>query len=170
MRLWRMGDTATGSAGCALPWNATNRQYEALSYRRRRGQPPSQPVLSKRAQAYGLSTARQHAVFRSEPMTKTPVKKAAPKGTAVEKPKAGHKPNALQQPLQPSEDLAAVVGGGTMARGEVVSKVWEYIKANKLQNPDDGREIIADDKLRKVFGKDKVTMFEMNKFLAQHLK
>jgi len=107
-------------------------------------------------------------------MTKTPEKKAEskapPKGTAVEKPKAGHKPNALQQPLQPSEDLAAVVGKGTMARGEVVSKVWVYIKANKLQNPDDGREIIADDKLRKVFGKDKVTMFEMNKFLAQHLK
>jgi len=125
----------------------------------------------------GLADPGGNAVFRSELMTKTPEKrtekkaeKAPPKGTAVEKPKAGHKPNALQQPLQPSEDLAAVVGSGTMARGEVVSKVWEYIKANKLQNPDDGREIIADDKLRKVFGKDKVTMFEMNKFLAQHLK
>ena len=104
-------------------------------------------------------------------MTKTPEKKKAPpKGATVEKPKAGHKPNALQQPLQPSADLAAVVGAGTMARGEVVSKVWEYIKAHKLQNPDDGREILADDKLKKVFGKDKVTMFEMNKFLAQHLK
>ena len=107
-------------------------------------------------------------------MTKTPEKKASekrpPKGTPVEKPKAGHKPNALQQPLQPSQDLAAVVGSGTMARGEVVSKVWEYIKANKLQSPDDGRQILADDKLRKVFGKEKVTMFEMNKLLAQHLK
>ncbi len=57
-----------------------------------------------------------------------------------------------------------------MARGAVVSKVWQYIKANKLQNPDDGREIIADDKLRRMFGKDRVTMFEMNKPLAQHLK
>ena len=95
---------------------------------------------------------------------------APPHGTPVEKPKAGHKPNALQQPLQPSPDLAAVVGEGTMARGEVVSKVWEYIKAHKLQNPDDGREIVADDKLRRVFGKDRVTMFEMNKHLAQHLK
>ncbi len=102
-------------------------------------------------------------------MTKTP-EKAAPKGKAVDKPKAGHKPNALQQPLQPSADLAAVVGEGTMARGEVVSKVWTYIKSNKLQNPKDGREILADDKLKKVFGKDKVTMFEMNKLLAQHLK
>ncbi len=94
----------------------------------------------------------------------------APHGTPVEKPKAGHKPNALQQPLQPSPELAAVVGEGTMARGEMVSKVWGYIKAHKLQNPDDGREIIADDKLRRVFGKDRVTMFEMNKHLAQHLK
>ena len=95
---------------------------------------------------------------------------APPRGTSVEKPRAGHKPNALQQPLQPSPDLAAVVGEGTMARGEVVSKVWEYIKAHKLQNPDDGREILADDKLRRVFGKDRVSMFEMNKHLAQHLK
>ncbi len=110
-------------------------------------------------------------------MTKAPSKKeaaakkeAAPKGATVEKPKAGSKPNALQQPLQPSAELAAVVGDGMMARGEVVSKVWEYIKSHKLQNPKDGREILADDKLKKVFGKDKVTMFEMNKHLAQHLK
>ena len=64
-------------------------------------------------------------------MTKAPKPKAAaeaatpakapPKGAKVEKPKAGNKPNALQQPLQPSTDLAAVVGEGTMARGEVVS-------------------------------------------------
>ena len=102
-------------------------------------------------------------------MTKAPAK-APPKGATIDKPKAGSKPNALQQPLQPSEDLAAVVGEGTMPRGQVVSKVWEYIKAHKLQNPKDGREILADDKLKKVFGKDRVTMFEMNKILAQHLK
>jgi upstream activation factor subunit UAF30 len=59
---------------------------------------------------------------------------------------------------------------GPLPRGEVVSKVWEYIKANNLQNPENRREILADDKLRKVFGKDRVTMFEMNKHLAQHLK
>jgi chromatin remodeling complex protein RSC6 len=95
---------------------------------------------------------------------------APPKGAKVEKPKAGGKPNALQQPLQPSAELAAIVGEGTMPRGEVVSKVWDYIKAHKLQSPDDGRVIVADDKLRKVFGKDQATMFEMNKMLAQHLK
>ena len=95
---------------------------------------------------------------------------APPKGTKVEQPKAGHKPNALQQPLQPSPELAAIVGEGTMPRGEVVSKVWVYIKAHKLQSPDDGRVIVADDKLRRVFGKDQATMFEMNKLFAQHLK
>ena len=80
------------------------------------------------------------------------------------------KPNALQQPLQPSPELGAVVGSGTLSRGEVVSKVWDYIKKNNLQNPQNKREIIADEKLKKVFGKDKCTMFEMNKHLAAHLK
>ena len=80
----------------------------------------------------------------------------------------GQKPNALQQPLQPSKELAAVVGTGPLPRGEVVSKVWDYIKKHELQNPENRREILADDKLEAVFGK-KVTMFEMNKYLAQHL-
>ena len=83
---------------------------------------------------------------------------------------APKKPNALQKPLQPSKELAAVVGAGTLPRGQVVSKVWDYIRKNNLQNPENKREIIADDKLRPIFGKDKVTMFEMNKHLAQHLK
>lgn len=77
---------------------------------------------------------------------------------------------ALMKPLQPSPELGAVVGSAPLPRPEVVSKVWEYIKKNNLQNPENKREIKADDKLRKVFGKDKVTMFEMNKHLAAHLK
>lgn len=89
---------------------------------------------------------------------------------AKKAPAAGKKTNALQQPLKPSEELAAVVGNGPIPRAEVVSKVWDYIKSNNLQNPENRREILADDKLKKVFGKDKVTMFEMNKHLAAHLK
>lgn len=100
--------------------------------------------------------------------TKTP-EKATPKKKASPKAAGGGKMNALQKPLQPSEELAAVVGPGSLPRGEVVSKVWDYIKAHNLQNPENRREILADDKLKKVFGKDKVTMFEMNKHLAQHL-
>jgi upstream activation factor subunit UAF30 len=97
-------------------------------------------------------------------------KTAPPKGAKVRQPKPGGRANAIQQPLQPSSELVAIVGEGRMARREVVSKVWEYIKAHKLQNAADGREIIADERLHRIFGKDRATMFEMNKFLAQHLK
>ncbi|WP_262268770.1 SWIB/MDM2 domain-containing protein [Microvirga yunnanensis] len=85
--------------------------------------------------------------------------------------KAAKTPNpALAKPLQPSSELAAVVGAAPLPRTEVVRKVWEYIKANNLQNPANKREILADDKLRAVFGgKDMVSMFEMNKHFARHL-
>jgi len=105
--------------------------------------------------------------------TKTPeaVKAAKAKGGKAEPAASsgGQKPNALQKPLQPSKELAAVVGTGPLPRGEVVSKVWDYIKKHDLQNPENRREILADAKLEAVFGKKKVTMFEMNKYLAQHL-
>jgi upstream activation factor subunit UAF30 len=103
------------------------------------------------------------ATRRKSMPTKTPAKKASPKAA-----KDG-KASGLQKPLQPSQELAAVIGSEHRSRGEVVSKVWDYIKTHNLQNPENRREILADDKLRKVFGKDKVTMFEMNKHLAQHL-
>ncbi|QXQ08611.1 SWIB/MDM2 domain-containing protein [Sphingosinicellaceae bacterium] len=78
--------------------------------------------------------------------------------------------DALQKPLTPSPELAEIVGAGQLPRGQVVSKVWDYIRKHNLQNPADKREILADAKLKKVFGRDKCTMFEMNKYLAQHLK
>ena len=77
---------------------------------------------------------------------------------------------ALLKPLQPSKELAAVVGPDPLPRGQVVSRVWDYIKRHDLQNPENRREILADDRLRPIFGKDRVTMFEMNRYLAQHLK
>jgi len=92
-------------------------------------------------------------------------KVAAPKS---DKPKTVNP--ALMKPLQPSKELAAVVGSAPLARSEAVKKVWDHIKKNNLQNPENKREIIADDKLNPVFGKKKVSMFEMNKHLAQHLK
>ena len=63
-----------------------------------------------------------------------------------------------------------MVGSKPLPRPEVVSKIWDYIKKNKLQNPQNKREIMADEKLQAVFGKNRVSMFEMNKHLAQHLK
>src|SRR5918998_4632242 len=106
------------------------------------------------------------AIWRGMMPNKTTQKKTTEKAEAA----GGGRANALQQPLRPSEALVAVVGPGPLPRGEVVSKMWEYIKANNLQNPENRREILADDKLKPIFGKPKVTMFEMNKHLAQHLK
>jgi chromatin remodeling complex protein RSC6 len=83
---------------------------------------------------------------------------------------AAKKPNGLQKVLKPSAALAGVVGTAELSRGEVVSKMWAYIKKHNLQNPANKREIVADDKLRPIFGgKDRVDMFEMNKHLAKHL-
>jgi chromatin remodeling complex protein RSC6 len=65
--------------------------------------------------------------------------------------------------------LAAIVGKEPLPRSEVVSKVWDHIRKNNLQNPQNKREIVADDKLKKVFGQDRCTMFEMNKHLSKHL-
>lgn len=105
------------------------------------------------------------------PAKKAPAKAVASKGAKDEtKAAAGKKPNALQIPLTPSAELAAIVGEDMLPRGEVVSKVWDYIRKHDLQKPADRRVIVADASLKKVFGKDEVTMFEMNKYLAQHLK
>jgi upstream activation factor subunit UAF30 len=94
----------------------------------------------------------------------------APGKKTKSKANGNDSPGALQKPLQPSEELAMVVGSAPLSRAEVVSKVWDYIKSHNLQNPENRREILADDNLKRVFGKDRVTMFEMNKYLAQHLK
>jgi len=78
---------------------------------------------------------------------------------------------ALTKPMQLSEDLEAVVGKGPMPRSEVVKQIWVYIKKHDLQNPKNKRNIMADDKLKKVFGgKGEVSMFEMTKLVSGHLK
>jgi chromatin remodeling complex protein RSC6 len=81
------------------------------------------------------------------------------------------KPNsAFMKPLNVSEDLAAVVGKGPMARSEVVKKLWVYIKGKNLQDAKNKRNINADAALKKVFGgKDVVNMFEMTKLVSKHL-
>ena len=81
------------------------------------------------------------------------------------------KPSAFMKPVKVSAALAAVVGNGPMPRTEVVKKLWAYIKKNKLQNPQNKREIRPDDKLGKVFGSPKpVDMFKMTKLVSNHLE
>lgn len=85
--------------------------------------------------------------------------------------KTERKPNAaLMKPLTPSATLAAVVGAKPLPRTEVTKKLWEYIKKNNLQDPANRRNINADEKLRPIFGKDQVSMFEMTKLVSTHLK
>lgn len=110
----------------------------------------------------------------TEKSTAKPASKTASKSASKAAPKAAPKTPrkaspALMKPLKPSAELAEVVGAGPLPRPEVISKVWDYIKAHKLQNPQNKREILADAKLEKVFGKKAATMFEMNKFIAAHL-
>lgn len=77
----------------------------------------------------------------------------------------------FMKPLTPSAELAAVIGDKPLARTEVVKKIWVYIKKNNLQDPKNKRMINSDDKLKVIFdGKKQVSMFDMNKYLAKHLK
>ena len=97
---------------------------------------------------------------------KTVKKKAAPKKKAARKPNA-----AFMKPVQPSETLAAVVGGKPMPRTEVTKKLWAYIKKNGLQDAKNKRMINADASLKAVFGgKSQVNMFAMTKLVSKHLK
>src|SRR6202789_4013432 len=94
---------------------------------------------------------------------KKAVKKAAKKTTAKKASK--RKPNAaFMRKLAVSDALAAVIGAGDRARTEVVSALWKYIKKHDLQDPKNRPNILADDKLKAVFGgKGVVNMFEMTK-------
>ncbi|MES2135294.1 MAG: SWIB/MDM2 domain-containing protein [Patescibacteria group bacterium] len=78
---------------------------------------------------------------------------------------------ALLKPLTLSPELEAVVGKGPMARSQVVKEIWVYIKKHDLQNPKNKRNILADEKLKVLFGgKGEVTMFEMTKLVSPHMK
>lgn len=97
-------------------------------------------------------------------------KKATKK--VVAKKKSARKPNpAFMKALQPSAQLSEIVGSKPLPRTEVVKKLWAYIKKNSLQDKKERRVIIADEKLKPVFGgKARVDMFEMTKLVNKHLK
>jgi len=95
-------------------------------------------------------------------------KKAAPKKTAK---KSARKPNAaFMAPLTPSDNLAAVIGNKPAPRTEIVKKMWEYIKKNNLQDKKNKRMINADAKLKTIFGKDQVSMFDLAKIVNDNIK
>jgi len=98
-----------------------------------------------------------------------PAKKAAASKTAA--PAKKRTPNAaFMKELTPSAELAAVVGSTPLPRTAVVSKLWDYIKKNDLQDKDNKRNINADDKLKAIFGKSQVSMFELAALIGKHVK
>ena len=107
-----------------------------------------------------------------KPAAKKPAaKKPAAKKPAAKKPAAKRKPNAaFMKAMTPSATLAAIIGAAPMPRTEVTKKIWDYIKKNKLQDAVNKRMINADAKLKELFQKAQVSMFEMTKLVSNHLK
>ncbi len=103
---------------------------------------------------------------------KAPAKKAAAKKPAAKKaPAKKRTPNAaFMKALTPSAALGAVVGSAPLPRTEIVSKLWTYIKKNGLQDKVNKRMINADAKLKDIFGKAQVSMFEMAGLIGKHVK
>ncbi|MGE0807652.1 MAG: SWIB/MDM2 domain-containing protein [Burkholderiaceae bacterium] len=140
------------------------------------------PAAAKKAPAKKAAPAKKPAAKKPAAAVKAPAKKAvakapakkAAKAPAAKKPAAkaaARKPNAaFMKALTPTPALAAVVGDKPLPRTEVVKKLWEYIKKGKLQDDVNKRLINADEKLKQVFGKAQVNMFEMTKLVGKHLK
>ena len=133
-------------------------------------------TAKKAAKKSAKKPAAKKAAAKKAPAKKAPAKKAATKKApakkaAAKKPAAKRKPNAaFMKAMTPSPQLASIVGSNPLPRTEVTKKVWDYIKKNKLQDAVNKRMINADEKLRQVLGKAKVTMFEMTKLISAHLK
>ena len=98
---------------------------------------------------------------------KTTTTKAKTTKTTASKAPAARKPAAAN--YHPDAALAAVIGSEAVARTEALKKLWDYIKAHNLQDPQDKRTIVADDKLRPVLGKDRAGMFELTRLIGPHL-
>jgi chromatin remodeling complex protein RSC6 len=119
-----------------------------------------------------MATAKKAPAAKAAPAKKvTAAKAAAPaKKVAAKVPAKKRAVNAaFMKPLTPSAALAAVVGAAPLPRTEVVSKLWVYIKKHKLQDATNKRNINSDEKLKAVFGKAQVTMFEMAGLIGKHL-
>ena len=123
-------------------------------------------AAKKAAKKPAKKAAPKKAAKKAAP--KKAAKKAAPKKAA--KKKSARKPNAaFMKALTPSATLGAVIGSGAVPRTEAVKKIWDYIKKNGQQDKANRRMINADEKLRPLFGKEQVSMFDLAKILSKHL-
>src|SRR3954454_20290993 len=119
------------------------------------------------------TAAKKPAAKKAAAKRAAPVKKAAKKAAPAKKAKAPAKkrtPNAaFMKAMTPSSSLAAIIGDRPVPRTEVTKKVWEYIKKNNLQDATKRTMINANAKLREIFKKGQVSMFEMTKLINNHL-
>ena len=117
-----------------------------------------------------MATAKKTPAKKAAPAKKATTASAAPAKKAAAPAKKRTPNAAFMKALTPSAALAAVVGAAPLPRTEVVSKMWVYIKKHGLQDSVNKRNINADDKLKAVFGKAQVTMFELAGLIGKHLK
>ena len=129
---------------------------------------PAKKAPAKKAPSKKAAPAKKAAAAK-----KATAKTAAPakKATAKKAPAKKRTPNAaFMKALTPSAALAAVVGATPLPRTAIVSKLWDYIKKNKLQDQANKRNINADAKLKEIFGKSQVSMFELAALIGKHVK
>ena len=123
-------------------------------------------MAAKKKKGKKKSSSRKSSARKSS-------RKATKKTRKTKRKSSGKKrtPNAaFMKPMQPSSDLASVVGSSPMPRTEVTKKLWQYIKRKGLQDSKNRRMINADDNLRPIFGRGQVSMFEMTRLVNKHLK
>ncbi|MBF5004854.1 DNA topoisomerase III [Diaphorobacter caeni] len=136
-----------------LVWDAAEGKVNFEFEKRDSKFPPRKTAAGSAAAAKKAPAAKKTAAAKKAP--------AAKKSATKKAPAAGT--------LKPSTELAAVIGDGPVSRPEVVKKLWDYIKAHNLQDPADKRSVVADAKLLPVFGKDKVSMFEIAGIVGKHV-
>ena len=144
---------------------ATKKKAAKKATKKKVAKKPAKKAAKKKATK---KKAAKKATKKKVAKKKATKKKAAKKSTAK---KTKRKPNAaFMKPLTPSPELAAVVGSTPLPRTQVVKKLWIYIKKHDLQDAKNRRNINADANLKKDFGKNTVSMFEMTKLVSKHLK
>jgi upstream activation factor subunit UAF30 len=127
-------------------------------------------AAAKKAPKKVVKKAAKKAAKKVAPKKAAPKKAAKPAPKKAAKPKAKRKPNAaFMAALKPSAALAAVVGNNPAPRTQFIKKIWDYIRKNGLQDATNKRMINADDKLKVLFGKDQVSMFELAKIIGANV-
>ena len=129
-------------------------------------------ATAKKKSSAKKGAAKKGAAKKGSSAKKSSAKKSSAKRAPAKKKSAAKKrtPNAaFMKAMQPSEQLGAVVGSSPMPRTEITKKLWQYIKKNNLQDAKERRMINADERLRPIFRKDQVSMFDMTKLVNKHL-